>query len=178
MKRILPGFNTLISENRTFIMGCAMISVMLFHQQFMSGVRTAGPFGVIWSIFHNFGHWGVDIFLFLSGFGVVHSLRKNSMKVYFANRAKRILPSCIILGVILGTLYVTGLWTSGYYTESVFVIYTSLWLWYIPAIIVYYTAAPFVLKAIDRFFVGGGYIYYHNSNMFGLSASNICTGFG
>lgn len=135
-------FKSLISDNRTFIMGCAMIGIMLFHQVFL--------LGNVWGIFHHFGHWGVEMFLFVSGFGVVHSLRKNTIKVYYRNRAERLIPSCLILGVILGTLYVTGVWTTGFYTESVFAIFTSLWLWYIPAIIVYYLLAPFVLKAIDR----------------------------
>ena len=51
-------------------MGLSMLSIMLFHQ-YLSSVF---PF----NFFHNFGYWGVDVFLFLSGAGLVYSLNKNT----------------------------------------------------------------------------------------------------
>lgn len=42
-------------------MGFAMISIMLFHQPFFY----RNPFV---DFFHLFGYWGVEVFLFVSGF--------------------------------------------------------------------------------------------------------------
>lgn len=142
-----------ISKSRTFIMGCAMISILLFHQFFLSD----GPLRLFWGAFHRFGHWGVDIFLFVSGFGIVHSLRKNSLKVYFSNRLLRLLPSCLIAGLVFGILHLFGIGGMPVYeTDSLFLIFTCLWLWYIFAILIYYAAAPLVLKGIDRW---GGWVF-------------------
>ncbi len=137
-----------VSRNRTFIMGCAMISILLFHQFFIPDDSASG---FIWKTFHYFGHWGVDVFLFVSGFGVQYSLRKNSTSVYYVNRIVRLLPQCIIVGAILGTLHLFGIGGYPIYgTDSLFCIFSSLWLWYIEAVILYYIAAPYVLDMIDR----------------------------
>lgn len=93
----IEDFNRDISKYRTAIMGIAMISVMLFHQYFTSVI----PF----NLFHNFGSWGVDVFLFLSGMGIVRSLNNNSLKVYYLRRLKRILPSCILCGSIKYSIF-------------------------------------------------------------------------
>jgi peptidoglycan/LPS O-acetylase OafA/YrhL len=67
-------FNELISKYRTPIMGCAMIVIMLFHQPFIYD-------SYVDALFHQFGYWGVEIFLFVSGFGIVYSLYRNDVRV-------------------------------------------------------------------------------------------------
>ncbi len=131
------GFYASISEYRTGIMGLSIISIMFFHQYFISII----PF----NLFHNFGYWGVDVFIFLSGMGLVNSLRKNSIKQFYINRIQRLLPSCIICGT---TKYLTflALGTSvlilkdglhlGFWSTA------SLDLWYIHTIIILYTFSP------------------------------------
>lgn len=47
---------SIISKNRTYIMGLSMIFIMMSHQPFLLSV----PF----KIFHVFGHFGVDAFFF------------------------------------------------------------------------------------------------------------------
>lgn len=134
-----------IPENRTAIMGIAMVSIMLFHQCFTSVI----PFNA----FHNFGYWGVDIFLFLSGMGLAHSLENNSVAVFYKRRFKRIIPSCIICGVvkyiaflILGTSIIMlkdslhlGWWSMA-----------SLDLWFIPAIIILYAISPLLYNILCK----------------------------
>ena len=56
-----------ISEKRTLLMGVAMLSIMLFHQGWIWGWN---PF---FAFFHFYGNWGVDIFFFVSGFGLYYS---------------------------------------------------------------------------------------------------------
>lgn len=144
----MADFKETISRNRTFIMGCAMISILFFHQWFIEG----GVLGKVWLVFKWFGHWGVDVFLFLSGFGIAHSLRKNSLKTYYRNRIERIVPTCLIAGFALGLLHIlVGFGGPGLYgNASLFCIFTSLWLWYIYAILIYYAVAPLLLKGIDK----------------------------
>lgn len=114
-----------------------MISVMLFHQYFTSVI----PF----NLFHNFGSWGVDVFLFLSGMGIVRSLNNNSLKVYYLRRLKRILPSCILCGSIKYSIFLL-LGSSVAILKEVLNIggwsLLSFDLWFIPSIIILYTISP------------------------------------
>ena len=54
-------------------MGLAILSVILFHQMFINGF----PFTVL----HRYGKWAVDVFMLLSGIGVVQSIRKYPPRV-------------------------------------------------------------------------------------------------
>ena len=73
-----------ISNYRSFLMGISIIMIMFFHNLWVRDV--------IWLMPLNFfGDFGVDVFLFLSGFGIVYSLRKNNLKTFFKNRFVRII---------------------------------------------------------------------------------------
>ena len=123
-----------ISKFRSLIMGLAMLSIMLFHQCFTNSF----PF----NLFHNFGYWGVDIFLFLSGMGLTKSLDNNSLKTFYLRRFNRIIPSCLLCGSIKYCIFLLlgssvailkdglniGIWSI-----------MSLDLWFIPTIIILYT---------------------------------------
>lgn len=138
-------FNEATSEHRTAIMGLAMLSVMLFHQYFTSVI----PFNA----FHNFGNWGVDVFLFLSGMGLVRSIERNPLPVYYKRRFKRIIPSCILCGttkyivfLLLGSSVATlkeslkmGWWSLA-----------SLDLWFIPTILILYVISPFLYDLLRK----------------------------
>lgn len=138
------SFNDLLSKNRTFIMGCAMIAIMLFHQSFFRG-------NLFVTAFHLFGHWGVDIFLLISGFGVVNSLRKNTTKQYYKNRINRIVPACLFVGLCKCILMQVGFVNFAAYNDNYFLILTELALWYIYAIVIYYTVAPYIYKLLVRY---------------------------
>lgn len=126
-------------------MGLAMISIMLFHQCFISII----PF----NLFHNFGNWGVDVFLFLSGMGLVKSLSNNSLTDYYLRRFKRIFPSCIFCGSLKYILFLLlgpsvailkdglniGVWSI-----------MSFDLWFIHAIIILYAICPFLYWSLKR----------------------------
>ncbi len=128
---------SLISEYRTGIMGVSMFCIILFHQYFTS----VFPF----NIFHNFGYWGVDVFLFLSGMGLVNSLRKNTINKFYANRLRRLLPSCIICGA---TKYLIFLAFESYLSVLKEGLHLGIWsilsldLWYVHTIIIFYILSP------------------------------------
>lgn len=134
--------NETISKNRTAIMGIAMISVMLVHQLFFYG----NPFV---DFFHLYGLWGVDVFLFVSGFGLVHSLRKNSISTFYKNRCKRLVPACLIVGIFKYVFMLMGF--KEHTNDNVVLLITNVYLWYIYAIIVYYILTPWLYKLLLKF---------------------------
>lgn len=129
-------------------MGLSMISIMLFHQYFTSSI----PF----NIFHNFGYWGVDVFLFLSGMGLVQSLENNTIPVYYVRRFKRIIPCCILCGTIKYIIFIllgssvailaNGL-KMGWWSLA------SLDLWFIPTIIIFYAISPILYYLLRKWSV-------------------------
>ena len=131
----------IISKNRTGIMGFAMISIMLFHQSFIYN-------NPIVHVYHLMGYWGVEVFLFLSGMGIVYSLKKNSVATYYKNRMKRLLPPCLFVGVCKYLLAQKGV-IEDY--PNLFLMLTNLNLWFIYAIVVYYMLAPLLYECIIKY---------------------------
>lgn len=128
-------------------MGLAILSVILFHQMFINGF----PFTVL----HRYGKWAVDVFMLLSGIGVVQSIRKYPIAVYYKRRFQRILPACLLCGVCKCLFSYTIL--SPTVREALFAKYLMGWhsllsfdLWFIVAIIIYYLLAPLILRALNR----------------------------
>lgn len=138
--------NKSISENRIIAMGIALVCILFTHQWFLEG-----PF---FDVMHNYGHWGVDIFMFISGFGIAHSLNKNTLPQYFANRFYRLFPSCILVG-----LATTAFAFFFHYAvkeplpEFKILCFMPFALehWYIFASVICYIFAPLWKKGINRY---------------------------
>lgn len=116
--------------------------VMLFHQSFLSGS--------VWEFFHQCGHWGVDVFLVVSGFGIASSLSKNSRETYFIHRINRLVPSCILFGLI-NTFFSLVVFHAAVQRRLYFMLPFSLEHWYIFAIICYYLLAPYICQILNRY---------------------------
>lgn len=134
-------FQSYFSKHRLYIMGIAMICIMLFHQEFLEGR--------FFDFFHACGHWGVDVFLVVSGFGIAHSLKKNSRNAFYIHRIKRLLPSCLIFGCVSFSFalfpHVMKI------PRRLFVMMPlSLNQWYIAAIALFYLLAPFIMPFVQR----------------------------
>lgn len=98
-----------LSAYRNEIKGFAILWVVLFHAQL-------GWSGLLYDV-QKIGYGGVDIFLFLSGFGLYHSLSVNREPAsYFKRRAMRLLPAyvpfCLVWLAVMLPLYGGGLATS------------------------------------------------------------------
>lgn len=138
-------FISTTSKYRSAIMGLSMLSIMLFHQYFTSSI----PF----NIFHNFGYWGVDIFLFLSGMGLVKSINNNSLKVYYFRRFNRLIPSCLLCGT---TKYIISLLVVSYFAilkkglNIGILSMMSLDLWFIHTIIILYAISPLLYYSLKK----------------------------
>lgn len=133
---------TEISRNRTFLMGLSMISIILFHHGW-----TIIP--GITAFFSRFGLWGVDIFLFLSGFGCAYALEKYTTSVFFKKRIIRLLPTCLLAGILIIAIdsYVSAERTQAPLLFKLF----SLQRWYIQAILVCYGLCPLAFFIIKHY---------------------------
>lgn len=134
-----------ISTYRSELMGWSILWIMMLHFTF----NQIKPLGFI----SQYGFAGVDIFLFVSGFGLFYSLDKdNNLARYYRKRLLRIFPTYYIIGFITNLLlthddiltflfrYSTiGFWIGREYAE-----------WFIPSIILLYLLAPFIKKIIDK----------------------------
>lgn len=90
----------IVSDNRAALMGIATIMILIGHSVFYgNGYVSYGFFNDIFTL----GYSGVDIFLFLSGFGLYFSRSKNDTLSFCKRRVKRILPAtiCIVLFFLL-----------------------------------------------------------------------------
>lgn len=126
----------IFSSSRGELMGIFMITIMLFHGNF-------GVLGKFSKIFSLYGHWAVDAFLFISGFGLYYALEKSSgrsLLSFYTRRLMRITPAAVLTGSVLyfcglaGTLGLIG-----------------LNLWYIRTIIILYILAPLLHKFLKTF---------------------------
>ena len=77
-------------ENRTETMGIAMLMVLLYH---LKGT---------W--FYP-GFLGVDIFLFLSAYGLSRSYKTNTLGIFYKRRLNRVVPLYILMGVGISLVY-------------------------------------------------------------------------
>lgn len=145
----------IVNGNRTFIMGCAMISIMLFHQPFLF---PSYPVGIPFEFFHLVGYHGVELFLFVSGLGIASSLSRNSIHNYYKNRLLRIVPACLFVG-FCKTIVRVAFGFNPEPTQSIIMILTSLSLWYIEAILIYFLLAPVLLRVVRRFGFGAVVVF-------------------
>ena len=85
-----------ISECRVLLMALAITLVVIYHYKcWINGL----PWYI--GVIIKYGYIGVDIFFFLSGFGLTYSYKKNNLKTFYINRLKKILPCYILYGFIL-----------------------------------------------------------------------------
>ena len=147
----MKSTSTLISENRTYLMGISMIIIMFFHQYFVSD-------SIILKVVGLYGNYGVDVFLFVSGFGLAHSLQKNSIPIFYKRRLLKIIPACILIGII--KILITDFAPSSitFLKEEAFTNLRYGWrtlfgldLWFIRAILFLYLITPLINLAFDRF---------------------------
>ena len=126
-----------VSKKRSLLMGVAMLLVLIYH--FFSW--TYNPMGRF-----NLGYIGVDLFLFLSGFGLEYSFNKNSLLQFYINRFKRVYPIYFI--AVLGGYFIfkqynfsdllLNLTTLGYYVNNGI----NRFDWYVESLFTLYVLFP------------------------------------
>ncbi len=92
--------------HRPYFMGISIIIIFLMH--IWSFTKAAD--GVDLNIISNFfmhGDFGVDVFFFLSTYGLSYSINKNSLRSFFFNRFERIVPVYIVFLILCIALFIT-----------------------------------------------------------------------
>lgn len=148
MKRSVDALLALIGKYRSELMGLAIIWVMMLHG---SELYSAVHIPLVSTIAKR-GNLGVDIFLFLSGFGLWFSLEKNSdTGSFYRRRMKRVLLPYLILALpfwIYNTLHLragVGKFLLDY-TGISFVAQGVVTTWYVFLIIGLYLAYPLIYR--------------------------------
>lgn len=139
------------SVARTRIMGWAMLLIVFFHSSFH--VAEASFLYVI----KNLCDIGVDLFLFVSGVGIWHSLSKCSgRKNYVKNRCLRILPAFLIVNTLWFfamdiILYRTTPWKFLMdITTLSFWVNGNLTTWYLSSLLVLQLLSPSIKRWIEK----------------------------
>lgn len=139
-------------EGRAYLMGIAILWIFIFH--IYCWFKGTLPW---WLYFFSEGQTGVDIFLFLSAYGLEASLRKNGWKQFYINRAKRILPVYIFFLSAIFIIFTNDipLWKifqqcaaqlTGFslFQSNDFFSTKFEFDWFTPALIIFYVSFPLI----------------------------------
>lgn len=149
-------------------------------------------FAILWVIFYHYlgknsevsisnlffavGHGGVDIFLFLSGFGLMFgSLTKNKIKIekwsFYKKRIIRIFPIYILVILFFGFFnekpiseILSQLLIFGFFIPGI-----SSYDWYIPSLLILYIIFPFFFNNFRKRPI----IYFLTAILFGLLITGV-----
>ena len=148
----------LVSKHRQKIMGIAIILIILFHSAF--------TIPIISSFFDTL-YCGVDIFLFVSGFGIYVAIKKyNNTLLFYKKRISKIFPIYIpaVFCYYIIFFVKNGYFSNGFYLSRVLnnfsiiisnIFCFSFWLrmptfvWYVPVIVLLYTLSPILEKSLS-----------------------------
>lgn len=142
---------SLISKYRGQLMGFAILIVALFHS---SIVHTND----LVDFFCFSGDMGVDIFFFLSGFGMYYAcLKKPTYGQFMKKRMERIVPAWFLVN-LYGQLDAVGFdltklnaWgTIKCMTGLSFLLNGTLLFWYIPAQLLFYAMTPLFMRIYEK----------------------------
>ena len=145
-----------ISEERGVLIGIATVAVMLFHsyslhfEEIFSSAFLCDLFNYI----QDLGNIGVDIFLFISAFGLYYSFSKNpDVKSFYIKRVLRIVPSAVIIAAV----YYLYVGTSGIVDFFKKVMLLSFYesnnrdFWFLSFILIMYIAFPLLYNIVEKY---------------------------
>ncbi len=140
---VQDGF-LLLNRYRGALMGFAALWIYILHEwQTISGEHLRA----LWveTFIKRIGFCGVDIFLFLSGMGVVYSIAKSkNVFAFYGKRLKRIILPFVFVALLYYRPY--G-WTPAVFWQNILCInfYSKsmyAYLWFVPAILTFYLFSP------------------------------------
>lgn len=141
----------LLFKYRAALMGFAALWIVFFHEWQML-TTPESRFYTLELFVKRIGFCGVDMFLLLSGMGMVYSLEKNSLPRFYFNRMKRILVPFWAMAVIIAA---TEHWDKIFFAKVVtgvafYRISIYSFLWFVPAIVTLYLFVPLYYKLFRR----------------------------
>lgn len=147
---------TAINNNRSFLMGCAMAFVFLYH-----------AYCIMWGylyVFKLFSYLfvGVDMFMLISALGCSYSLDRNGVILFYKKRLKRVAPlyilfafvQTLVLELFMNESFSLYDWFCNLTTLSYWGVGGYLIDWYIASILVLWILTPCLKALAER--MGGG----------------------
>lgn len=144
-------------KERSYLMGIAILSIFFLH--FYCWYKGTRPW---WIYFFSEGQIGVDIFIFLSTFGLEASIRKNGWIKFYINRARRILPVYFLFLLTLFAIFQNDISIYQMFIQSLgqltgyslfqnpdFFSTHFEFDWFTPALITIYLFYPFISKGLN-----------------------------
>ncbi len=142
----------LLSRYRKAVMGVAALWILFFHAGYIHFESTP-VLSALEQFIKRVGFCGVDIFLFLSGMGLVYAMEKGpSLPTFYARRIRRLLIPFVGFGLFQG-------WRDGWSASQLLKNlsgYTFLFdniyafLWFVPALALFYLAFPLYYRLFRR----------------------------
>lgn len=135
----------LISKYRKQLLAVGMIWLAIFHSYLSFGFK---PFNFI---FETCGYAGVDIFMFLSGFGLYYAYKKENKYIDFIKRRLiKVLPYNIIICIVWKFVYDRGILETVLDALGLSIFFRhNLTGWYTSFMILLYLLTPLYLKIFN-----------------------------
>ncbi|MDU1889538.1 MAG: acyltransferase [Dysgonomonas sp.] len=141
----------LLSRYRAQLMGIAIFLILVYHIP-----HNWFYFTFSLKLLRDYIYFGVDIFFFLSGFGVYFAYyNAQNLKNFYLQRIRRILPYCYpVMLVSAFVLYYLGRTNIVELIEMIFVV--DFWIegflydWFIPVILLFYLLTPPLIKFLKK----------------------------
>lgn len=143
---------SLLSRYRGALMGFASLWILFFHEWVT--VLNNHPIGAnVEGYIKAIGFCGVDIFLMLSGIGLVFSIsKKSSLPLFYYKRLKRIILPFLAMAILRCSLekwpiveFFKNISGVNFYTKSIY-----SFLWFLPAIMTLYLLFPLYYKLFSK----------------------------
>lgn len=150
--KINPAIFELLSKYRGSLMGFAALWIFIFHE-WMPVFADYRFLSLGERFIKRIGFCGVDIFLFLSGIGMVYSLEHSkSLSSFYLKRIKRVLFPFIVAAIFIGRwehwsflTFIRNITGISFYAENIL-----SFLWFVPAIVTLYLIFPFYYHLFRR----------------------------
>lgn len=145
-----------ISEERGVLIGIATVAVMIFHSYSLhfEEIFASAFLCDIFNYIQSLGNIGVDIFLFVSAFGLYYSFSKDSnIKNFYTKRVLRIIPSAVIIAAI----YYLYVGTAGIVDFVKKVLLLAFFesnnrdFWFLSFILIMYIVFPLLYKVVESY---------------------------
>ena len=148
------GLLDTVSKYRSQIMGFAAMWVLIYHVRDEALLFYDIPgLNRVEIFFNNIGFCGVDIFMFLSGWGLYHAIKKHNLTVFYKRRYRRLIPPFVLVCIIKALVEKWEL--AGFFKAvtcwSFITEYIHIPMWFIPAIALIYLFFPLYFKAFEKF---------------------------
>lgn len=146
----------LSGANRQWLMGFAILWVIAFHFCMYGNLLHVEALNFLFGK----GYLGVDIFIFLSAYGLCYSYEKRSLREFYAQRFRRLFPMYLVFVVALVLAFASLSPYSQVVTAALQITGLSSFFgleleWYIPALIVIYALFPLIFRGLERLYSRG-----------------------